>query len=94
MRPWPDSLVGRTVLVLLAGVLLSNVVGLVVYAGERRDLLTSARGRELAQRLATAATALEEARPEQRPRLVRQFDGRSLRMGWSQAPLAEPGPAD
>ena len=90
MRPWPDTLVGRTVVVLLAGVLLSNVIGVVVYSGERRELLTSARSRELAQRVVGAATALEQVRPEQRSRLVRQFRGRFVRMFWSRTPVAEP----
>jgi signal transduction histidine kinase len=94
MRPWPDTLVGRTVVVLLAGVLLSNVIGLLVYSGERQDLLTSARSGELAQRVVTAATALEQVPPEQRPRLVRRFRGRLLRMFWSPMPSAEPGPGD
>jgi signal transduction histidine kinase len=94
MRPWPDTLVGRTVVVLLAGVLLSNVIGVVVYSGERQDLLTSARSRELAQRVVGAATALEQVRPEQRSRLVRRFRGRFVRMFWSRTPVAEPGPVD
>jgi hypothetical protein len=37
------------VLVLLLGVLVSNVIGVAVYSGERLDLLTSARGRQIAE---------------------------------------------
>jgi signal transduction histidine kinase len=94
MRLWPDTLVGRTVLVLLAGVLLSNLIGLVVYSGERQDLLNSARSQRLAERVAETAVALEQAQPGERPRLMRQFRGRFLRLFWSSTPAAEPGSTD
>jgi len=94
MRLWPDTLVGRTVVVLLAGVLLSNVIGLVVYSGERQDILNSARSQRLAERVAETALTLERTHPEERPRLMRQFRGRFLRMFWSSTPAAEPGSPD
>jgi signal transduction histidine kinase len=83
MRAWPRSLMGRTVIVLLLGVLVSNFIGLGVYTSERLDVLTSARGRQIAEQVATASAALNEAPPRERRRLVRAMRQAGLRLFWS-----------
>jgi signal transduction histidine kinase len=88
-RLWPDSLLMRTAVVLLAAVLLSNLVGLAVYSGERLDLLTSARGVELAEQIAVAARLLEESPPEERRRLVWSLKRPRMRLFWSFRPLTQ-----
>lgn len=94
MRLWPRSLVGRTVLVMLAGILVSNVVAFAVFVGERREALSGVRGELLADRVSDAARLLEESPPEERRRLLRSLRGPGLRAFWSDRPLAEAGEAD
>ena len=86
IRPWPRSLVGRTVLVLLLGVLVSNVIGVAVYSGERLDVLTSTRGRQIAEQVATAVATLNDAPEQDRRRLLRSMRQPGLRLFWSNRP--------
>src|SRR5512132_810417 len=88
MRLWPRSLVGRTVFVLLLGVLVSNLVGIAVYSGERLDVLTSARGRQIAEQVAAAAAALQDTPESDRRRLLRSLRQPRLRLFWSTGPFA------
>jgi hypothetical protein len=88
MRPWPRSLVGRTILVLLLGVLVSNLVGIAVYSGERLDVLTSARGRQIAEQVVAAAAALQDTPESDRRRLLRSMRQPGLRLFWSNRPFA------
>ena len=92
IRLWPDSLTGRTVVVMLAGLILSNGIGIVIYGGERLDLLSSSRGHRLAEQVAAAARVLEETLPEQRRRLVRRMRRPGLRMFWAEQSIIEVGP--
>lgn len=87
-RPlWPRSLLGRTLLVLLLGVLASNLIGVAVYSGDRLDVLVRGRGRQVAEQVATAAAALEGAEPEERRRLARAMRQPGLRLFWADHPL-------
>ena len=81
---WPRSLLGRTLLVLLLGVLASNLIGLAVYSGDRRDVMMQGRAQQIAEQVATAAEALEVAEPGARRRLVRAMRQPGLRLSWSQ----------
>ncbi|MFO1128553.1 MAG: ATP-binding protein [Rhodospirillales bacterium] len=87
-RLLPATLVGRTALVLIAAVVVSNLVGLLVYTGDRFDLVTSARGRELAERIAGAVQVLDQADADERRSLVRAMRQPGLRLFWSQQPVA------
>ena len=94
IRLWPDTLVGRTIVVVLAGVALSNLIALAIYAGERLDALTSVRGRFLAERIADVADALVAASPEVRPAVLRGFRTRGVRFSWSPRAAVEAGQED
>lgn len=94
IRIWPDTLVGRTIVVVLAGVALSNLIALAIYTGERLDVLTSARGRFLAERIADVADALVAAGPEARPAVLRSFRAPGVRFSWSSQALVEVGRDD
>ena len=85
--PWPRSLLGRTLLVLLLGVLASNLIGVAVYSGDRLDVLMRGRGRQVAEQVATAAAALEVAEPEERRRLARAMRQPGLRLFWAERPF-------
>lgn len=93
-RLWPDTLVGRTVLVVLAGVVLSNLVGVAVYTGERLDLLATTRGRLLAQGLAEVSDLVVKTSPEERPHLVRSLRIPGMRLRWSEQALVATDGAD
>lgn len=84
---WPRSLLGRTLLVLLLGVVASNLIGVAVYSGDRLDVLMRGRGRQVAEQVATAAAALEGAEPEERRRLARAMRQPGLRLFWADHPL-------
>ncbi|MDZ3836397.1 MAG: ATP-binding protein [Rhodospirillales bacterium] len=91
-RAWPRTLVGRSILVLFAAVLISNGIGLAAYLGERRSLQITARERAIAERVADAARLIEAAASADRPKLLRSLRGAGLRLQWSDQPL--PGEVD
>ena len=79
----PRTLVGRTVLVLLAGLLVSHVVGLALYAGDRWTAVAAAAERRMADTVAVAFREMEETPTESRPDLARSLSRPLLRMTWS-----------
>ena len=87
LRIWPTSLAARTALVLLGGLLLSQVGGLMLHALDRAEMLHSAQEHELARRLMSTYRSLVLARPEQRANLIDQRDDalRRLREGIGHA---------
>jgi signal transduction histidine kinase len=87
-RWWPRTLVGRTALVLLFGLVASNVVGVLVYSGERLDLLTSARGQAIAERIALIARVMAEAPPGERQQTLRSLRQPGMRVFWTRQPVA------
>lgn len=87
MRLWPRSLVAQTTLALVAAVVVSNLLGFVLYSGERPNALVSGRGQALARHVAVAARLIEEAPPLQRRRLAFSLRQPDLRLFWAQAPL-------
>lgn len=93
-RLWPDTLVGRTVAVVLIVVVVTNLVGLAVYSGERSDMLVSARGRLIAERIARAAEQLAEAPEPERRRIVRRNERPGLRLVWARQAWVETEGAD
>lgn len=90
-RLWPQTLVGRTALVLIAALLLSHLAGLAVYSGERINLLTSARGREVAAQVADAVQALEAVPAAQRREVARRLWRPRMRIAWGWQPYAATG---
>lgn len=87
--PWPSSLLGRTVLVLLLSVLASNLIGVFVYAGDRANVMMRGRAHQVAEQVATAAAMLQAAKPEERRRLLRTLRQPGLRLSWGFRPIAE-----
>jgi len=85
-RLWPRSLLGRTILVLLLGVLASNLAGLAVYSGDRLDVALGARSRQIAQQVAAAADEIEGLAPPLRRQRLREFRQPGLRLAWGRRP--------
>lgn len=89
MRLRPDSLVGRTVVVLLVGLLFSQALALMIYAGNRLDTLISVGGQAAAERVAGITQRLLDVPASDRPHLLRGLEGRGLRLALSSEPLVD-----
>jgi signal transduction histidine kinase len=55
----PNTLAGRTILVLLAGLVTSNLIGLLIFAGERNQALTNIAGVKAAERIVAVVQTVE-----------------------------------
>ena len=87
-RLWPDSLVGRTLMVLCAGLALTQLAGILMFSNYRFEA-TGRLGRHLAvERIASIVQLVEEGAPDDRSRVVRTSDRANLRIGWAVMPLA------
>ena len=86
---WPRTLVGRSVLVLFAAVLISNAIGLAAYLADRQSLQATARERAVAERVLDAARLVEGSPSGDRQRLLRGLRGAGLRLQWSERPVVE-----
>lgn len=84
---WPDTLVGRTVLVMLAGLLLAQLAGVVLYSLNRLELTTRLGSRQLAEKLAGIVLIVEGTPDAERGRVIRAVELPGLRIGWGQVPL-------
>lgn len=89
MKLWPDSLVSRTVFVLVAGVILSNATAFLIYYGERANALASVRGQQIAEQVSAAVELLAELPPGERRRAIRSLRRPALRFFWTDQPAAE-----
>ncbi len=89
MKPrfWPDTLVGRSLVVLLVGLLASHLVALAIYSGNRLDTLINVGGRVAGERGAAVIQLGEEVPPTERRRTLRALDVPGLRAHWGEAPL-------
>jgi signal transduction histidine kinase len=86
-RLLPDSIVGRTVLALVVGLVLSHAIALYLYSGNRLETLLALSGREASERLAAVAEAARDAATREELRAARLLGGPELRITWSARPL-------
>ncbi len=89
MMFWPKTLVGRTVMVVLAGLVVSNLIGLAVYTTERLELVTGSRAAVLADVIANAVQVAEETPWRERRRLVRRMASPGVRLFWARRLFVE-----
>ena len=94
MRFLPRTIFGRTLLVLLLGLTVSHLIGLALYAGERREALTAAGGRQVAERIAAVSEALENVLAADRPRVVLSFFEPGFRVTWTADSVLAEGNSD
>ncbi|MGE0356414.1 MAG: ATP-binding protein [Burkholderiales bacterium] len=95
MRLLPNSLFGRLVLVLLAGLVLAQAATTYINLAERGQLLYESGGLRLAERIADIGKLLDSLPPPERRRVVAVFDAPPLAISLDRPPLgAEPGPAE
>jgi signal transduction histidine kinase len=87
--PWPDTLVGRTALVLIVGLILSQVAGILVFSANRFQLESRLFGSHVADRIAGAVRLIEATPAVERPQVLRAIDVPGLHVGWGAKPLVE-----
>lgn len=88
--PLPDTLVGRTVMVLVLAVLVVLGMALAIFAGHRSEVLSSLVGRHAAERVAAIAHLLESTDPQARRSTLGNMDmPGGFRAGWGMIPLVQ-----
>ncbi len=86
MRLLPNTLFGRLVLVLLGGMLLSQLVGAAILLYDRGQAVFETGGRHLAARVTSIVRMLDTLAPEQRPVFLRAVNTPQLRVGFTRPP--------
>ena len=82
-NPLPQSITGRTVLVLVIGLTLSHLASMAVHYTEGADAYAILEARRMAERVATITRLVEEAAPDNRARILRAVNDPALRVAWS-----------
>ncbi|MDR3435043.1 ATP-binding protein [Telmatospirillum sp.] len=76
----PKSLFGQTVVIVLLGLAISQVVGAWIYSGDREETVRAISGQNAAQRVANVVRLLEESAPENRVHMTEMLGGPGFRI--------------
>ncbi len=87
----PKTLVGRTLLVLVSALVVTQGVGLLMFWLAHREMATKLDNNQTAERIASIVQLIEQAPEEDRQRLARGLDRPGLKVGWGKAPILPPG---
>jgi len=87
VRLLPDTVLGRTALVLVAALSLSAVTALVLFAIQREEALNAIGGRNAAERVDALVTIAEQTEPNLRHDTLRSFETIRFRVGWGATPV-------
>jgi signal transduction histidine kinase len=82
-RFFPQSLFGQTLLILLAGLVVSHAVGSWIYTADREQAVRAVGGFATAQRIANLTRLVQEAPREARPRIVAALSDQGFRVSLS-----------
>lgn len=82
----PQSLFGQTLLILLAGLAVSHLVGAWIYTADRESAVRAVGGLAVAQRIANLTQLVEDAPAEWRDRIVAASSDPTFRITLSVAP--------
>jgi signal transduction histidine kinase len=85
-RLLPKSLFGQTLLILLAGLVVSHLIGAWIYATDRENAVRAVGGLALAQRIANLTQLVEDAPAEWRDRIVAASSDPTFRVTLSAEP--------
>jgi signal transduction histidine kinase len=83
----PDSIAGRTTLVLLVGLTLSHVLSTAVYSTDRQTAVLEANESQFADRVASVARLLDRAGGDERKDLVEALNSPILSVSWTPEPV-------
>ena len=90
-RLLPQTLVGRTLLVLLTALIVTQGAGIVLFVAAHHQLATQLDSRQTAERIASIVQLIEQTPSDDRGRLARGLDRPGLKIGWGKAPILAPG---
>lgn len=82
----PDSIAGRSMLVLLVGLTISHLLSTAVYSTDRQTAVLEANEQQFADRVASVARLLEQATAAQREALVQALNSPILTVSWTSDP--------
>ena len=83
----PDSIIGRTMIVLLGGLMLSHLVSFFIYYGHREEARKAAGGYAIAQRIANLARLVDEAPSDWQQRIIAASNDPSFTASISDVPI-------
>ncbi|MBC7905875.1 MAG: HAMP domain-containing protein [Rhodospirillaceae bacterium] len=86
-RLLPDTLLGRTAVVLVAAILMALSAALFMFAGQRSEALAALGGRNAAERVASMVKLLEATQPDSRRATLQSMDTPGFRAGWGIKPV-------
>ena len=89
-RLFPRSLFGQTLLILLAGLIISHAVGSWLYTADREQAVRAIGGFAAAQRIANLTRLVQDAPLEWRERLVTALSDQTFRVSITAQPPAVP----
>ena len=78
------TIVGRTILVLLAGLIVSHLISIAIYSDERRAALLTVGGHQVSERIAAAYLNIDQANPEERPVSIRALWEPMFSLSWTE----------
>lgn len=87
MRYLPDTLAGRTIVILVVGLGLFHLWSIWIYQIGTENLLGSAREGELAEHLMSTRRALDELPPDQREPTAHALSSTDMEIHWSETSL-------
>ena len=82
----PRSVFGQTLLILLAGLIVSHSVGSWIYTADREQAVRAVGGFATAQRIANLTRLVQDTPGESRQRIVAALNDQSFRVALSAAP--------
>jgi signal transduction histidine kinase len=85
---FPKSLFGQTLLILLAGLIVSHVAGSWIYTADREQAVRAVGGFATAQRIANLTRLVQDTPRESRPRIVAALSDQNFRVSLSSQPIA------
>jgi signal transduction histidine kinase len=85
-RLLPKSLFGQTLLILLAGLIVSHIFGSWIYTADREQAVRAVGGLAAAQRIANLTRLVHEAPQEWRERIVAALSDQTFRVSLSSEP--------
>lgn len=90
-RLLPQTLVGRTLLVLLTALILTQGAGVLLFLAAHQELAEQLDSRQSAERIASIVQLIEQTPSDDRGRLAHGLDRPGLKIGWGKAPILVPG---
>ena len=93
-RLLPDTLAGRTIIILVFGLGLFHLWSIWIYQSGTESLLGSTRDLGLAERMVSVARALDELPPDEREQTAHALSAADLEIHWSPLSLGGARPAE